>query len=407
MSIAATITEKSINVVIDGRMRTIPKGHINFTKVEKILRDINKLESEPTNWRDAFRSRARAMAKAESKLRKLLDVPLYIEKATAGRVKVTDKGVLFNDVPLHNAVARHIMKLLAAGQNVVPMATFLDRLMNNPIGGVREDLYAWIESSDLALTPDGCFLAFKKVKANYASGHRNPDGTELFNHVGSIVSMPREQVDADRDNTCSTGLHFCSWTYLNHFGVGGESKVVIVKIAPEDVVAIPTDYDRAKGRAWKYEVVGEVAEVECEHLFADKPLVSGVLDDPLGDVDFDDDDYFDDWNDDEDDLYDDEEFEDALQGYNPNEEDDHAWAEVPNDDSYDRYLAAVPEKCLCDVKSDVICRNCVTFEDWDEAQEEEVVDNLDAVESRPTEEKGRMVPVYHNGVIVRYEIVDE
>jgi hypothetical protein len=38
---------------------------------------------------------------------------------------------------------------------------------------------------------------------------------------------------------------------------GGE-RTVIVKINPRDVVSIPTDYDNSKGRACRYEVIGEV-----------------------------------------------------------------------------------------------------------------------------------------------------
>jgi hypothetical protein len=64
-------------------------------------------------------------------------------------------------------------------------------------------------------------------------------------------------VDDDANRTCSSGLHFCSQDYLSHFG-GSDSRVVIVKINPRDVVSIPTDYDFSKGRCSRYEVIGEV-----------------------------------------------------------------------------------------------------------------------------------------------------
>jgi hypothetical protein len=69
--------------------------------------------------------------------------------------------------------------------------------------------------------------------------------------------MPREQVDKDRNNTCSVGLHFCSKDYLSSYG-GASGHTMIVKINPADVVSIPSDYDNTKGRTWKYEVVGEI-----------------------------------------------------------------------------------------------------------------------------------------------------
>jgi hypothetical protein len=59
------------------------------------------------------------------------------------------------------------------------------------------------------------------------------------------------------NNTCSTGLHFCSKEYLDHFG-GHDSRTVILKINPRDVVSIPADYNATKGRTCRYEVIGEL-----------------------------------------------------------------------------------------------------------------------------------------------------
>jgi hypothetical protein len=44
-------------------------------------------------------------------------------------------------------------------------------------------------------------------------------------------------------------------SYLNHFG---GARTVIVKVNPRDVVSIPSDYNGAKGRTCRYEVIGEL-----------------------------------------------------------------------------------------------------------------------------------------------------
>ena len=45
---------------------------------------------------------------------------------------------------------------------------------------------------------------------------------------------------------------------------------MIVKITPADVVSIPTDYNDAKGRACRYEVIGELnAEEAPEDAFTE------------------------------------------------------------------------------------------------------------------------------------------
>jgi hypothetical protein len=105
-------------------------------------------------------------------------------------------------------------------------------------------------------------LAYKKVREDYKDIH---SGT-MDNSVGQIVEMERNQVDDDKDRTCSTGLHFCSKDYLPYFGTGPGSRVVILKINPADVVSIPSDYNDSKGRACKYEVIGEM-EVDADRAF--------------------------------------------------------------------------------------------------------------------------------------------
>jgi hypothetical protein len=110
-----------------------------------------------------------------------------------------------------------------------------------------------LEKNALPITPDGHFLAYKKVRNDFLDIH---SGT-MDNSVGQIVEMERHEVNDNKDETCSTGLHFCGMSYLNHFG-GSDSRTVIVKINPADVVSIPSDYNNAKGRACRYEVIGEL-----------------------------------------------------------------------------------------------------------------------------------------------------
>ncbi len=67
--------------------------------------------------------------------------------------------------------------------------------------------------------------------------------------------MPRNEVDENSEVTCSQGLHVASYSYMDHYP--GE-RIVICKVNPKDVVAVPADYNNAKMRVSGYEVVGEV-----------------------------------------------------------------------------------------------------------------------------------------------------
>jgi hypothetical protein len=131
------------------------------------------------------------------------------------------------------------------------MASFMENLMSNSSKRAVDELYGFLEKNNLPITPDGHFLAYKRVRDNYFDVH---SGT-MDNSVGKIVEMERNEVDDNKDRTCSAGLHFCSHSYLGHFG---GDRVVIVKINPRDVVSIPSDYNDSKGRACRYEVIGEV-----------------------------------------------------------------------------------------------------------------------------------------------------
>ena len=125
--------------------------------------------------------------------------------------------------------------------------------MENPSLRAVEELYGFLEVCMLPITEDGHFLAYKKVRSDFKDIY---SGT-MDNSVGQVLDMPRNSVDEDKDRTCSSGLHFCAKSYLSHFGSWNSSgnRVVVVKINPRDVVAIPSDYNNAKGRTCRYEVV--------------------------------------------------------------------------------------------------------------------------------------------------------
>jgi hypothetical protein len=254
-------------------MRTVAKDHLNYKAVISELQTLAKVDTH--GYGEIFRTRV-----AET-LRDLIDIPTFVAKVTEGRVRIGDNGVMFDDDVVEGVIAQRLMDILQASMNPRPLARFLQRLKANPTPTAIDEMYLWLESGKLPITDDGCFIAWKLVEEDFASGHRNPDGSKLFNLPGTVVEMDRELVDTRRDVTCSTGLHFCSWDYLPNFGFSRDTtRVVALKIAPEDVVSIPSDYDNTKGRAWRYLVLREVPKDECKDIFASRPVVTsfGVYD---------------------------------------------------------------------------------------------------------------------------------
>lgn len=187
-------------------------------------------------------------------LETLLDVRKSVEVFSNGLVKITDDGELtYNGTPLHSALAKRIVSDFKRGFDVSALVNFLDRVSANPSQTARDELYLWLETSKLPFTPDGHFLAYKKVREDYKDIYSGQ-----FDHsIGTTLAMPRDKVDPNRNRTCSYGFHFCSLDYLNHYSSAVNDHVMIVKVDPANVVAIPSDYQNQKGRATGYTVVAE------------------------------------------------------------------------------------------------------------------------------------------------------
>lgn len=184
----------------------------------------------------------------------LLDVRKAVAVYTKGKVQITDDGELtYNGKKMHSVLAKRMVENFKKGFNIDALANFMDRVEANPLQSARDELFLWLETSKLGFTPDGHFLAYKKVREDYKDIYSGK-----FDHsIGTMLAMPREKVDPDRRNTCSYGFHFCSLDYLNHYSSAPKDRVMIVKIDPANVVAIPEDYSNQKGRATGYTVVAE------------------------------------------------------------------------------------------------------------------------------------------------------
>lgn len=169
-------------------------------------------------------------------------------------IVVESDQILYYGKPLHNVVTERILHMLEDGYDVSPMVRFLERLMKNPSYAAVEELFLFLESSGLPITEDGCFLAYKRIRLDWTDQYTG----KIDHSIGAKPEMERNQVDDNRHNTCSDGLHFCAFGYLPHYGADYGGRVIVVKIDPADVVAIPSDYNNQKGRACRYEVVREL-----------------------------------------------------------------------------------------------------------------------------------------------------
>lgn len=228
MSYPYLIQGSNIVVVIGNKSHTISKTHIAYQKV------LDAIKAQ--DW---------------DSIPDIIEPKKVVLNYGAGNVSIQGETLYWKNKELHTGLSVRMIQMLQDGFPIEPMVNFMENLYQNPSKRAVTELYGFLEKCNLPITPDGHFLAYKKVRSDYKDVH---SGT-MDNSVGSIVEMERHDVDDNKDNTCSSGLHFCSQSYLSCFG---GDRTVIVKINPRDVVSIPSDYNDAKGRACRYEVIGDL-----------------------------------------------------------------------------------------------------------------------------------------------------
>ena len=232
------IQGKNVVVVIGNKSHTISSTHITYNKVLDAIK--------AGDW---------------DTVKDVIEPKKVVLNYGQGNVSIQGETLFWKGAEMHTSLSKRMIQMLQDGFPIEPLVLFMENLMNNPSFRAVNELYGFLEKNSLPITPDGHFLAYKKVRNDYMDIH---SGT-FNNSVGYICEMERNKVDDNQNNTCSSGLHFCSKEYLSHFG-GSDSRTMILKINPADVVSIPTDYNNSKGRTCRYEVIGELG-VEVDEAF--------------------------------------------------------------------------------------------------------------------------------------------
>lgn len=232
MSYASIKTDDAVNVVNQdtGESYTVYASQPGWEAALQALRDEDY---------DAFEVIARPAA-------------IFEQQYCDGRIALDDGIVSLDGNEMHGVLADKMIDMLRDGFNVEPLAKFMVNLNDNPSNRAVNELYGFLEVSQLAITPEGNFVAYKMIKDDYTDSYSG----KMDNSIGAVVEMERNQVNEDKDQTCSHGLHFCGRGYLGQYP---GSRTVIVEINPADVVSIPSDYGNHKGRCCKYTVIGELS----------------------------------------------------------------------------------------------------------------------------------------------------
>lgn len=134
------------------------------------------------------------------------------------------------------------------------------------------DLLRFMERGDLPVADDGCIVAFKKLYKESDAEHGeyfvDPHTRKVRQKIGSYVYMDADQVDPNRRNECSNGLHVGRRGYMGSFS---GNAICIVKIRPEDVIAVP-EYDANKMRVCGYHVIQQLTNAQYQAVNGNRPV---------------------------------------------------------------------------------------------------------------------------------------
>lgn len=240
---------------------------------------------------------------------------------TQGKCTVENDKVFFEGQEVHHVMVKRIMDFMKLGLPVENLLHCLERTLSNVSAWAVESLWPFLENKGFPITEDGCFIGYKAVHADtYMDLWKGAVDYTPGKSLERVKRLKRNEVDDDRNKECSFGYHVGTLDYALSYGriSGKPFVVVLVKVAPEDVVSVPSE-----GRARKIRCVWlDILEEYHSQEVIDAQLVDENLDSYEEDEDSD-------WEDEQDYLED--YFEDEVE----EDEDDECYCEECTGDDND------------------------------------------------------------------------
>lgn len=230
-----------------------------------------------------------------------------VASATANKLMVLservtyDYGIIrFDGEEQEGPLAEHLIRVIKSdSDDYGPVVRFWENVAANPSEHSRKALFDWLARHEFSIDEDGYIVGYKSVvtktdkdgNPGYTSTRKGDlfvDGVAYTANddipvyrAGSVLTMPRKDVNENHNIACSTGIHVGDFSYAQNFS--GDSTVE-VRVNPRDVVSIPND-DTRKMRACRVEIVGKVdAPVEgpVKLNLSEKPVEASVGYRPFG-----------------------------------------------------------------------------------------------------------------------------
>ncbi|MDB4314495.1 hypothetical protein N9955_00550 [bacterium] len=208
--------------------------------------------------------------------------------------EVADGVLKLDGVEIIGSLQIKLTRMLEEELPITNFVAFIRKLRKNPSRSAVKELYDFLAYAELPITQDGNLIAYKGVNEDYWSctagktvlskGKVNASG-RVFNGIGEVIECERVEVDDDRRNYCSNGLHVGSHDYATSFG----NRTVVVEVDPAHVVSVPLDCGCQKMRVCGYRVVcdygneikGAVVDGEAQEVKSDRASLAEKIDERI------------------------------------------------------------------------------------------------------------------------------
>jgi hypothetical protein len=220
-----TMTQDAITVVFDGKVYTVQAGTPQYHGLRDCI----------------FREDWAAISKHVS-------MTGALQQWLGDKFVVQGEQISYEGSLLPTAISQRIWTMAGAGESPGPLFAFYERLAKNPSYRSVQQLWDFLAHAGIPLEPDGTFLAYKGVRADFLDAH----SATFSNEPGAVLRMPRNQISDDAEQACHIGFHVGALIYAKGFS----ERVVICRVDPEHVVCVPRDSSMQKMRVCEYTVVG-------------------------------------------------------------------------------------------------------------------------------------------------------
>jgi hypothetical protein len=235
------LQDNGITVFINKRPEHVSSTNVKYDNIKQALKD--------KDW---------------ERVVSLVSYGTAIKTYSHGKMKLHKGVVTYDNKALPGALSQRIINMVDEEMDLDPLINFVDLLKTNTSFNSVQQTYAFLEKNMLPITDDGFILAYKIVsfartkskKHNIKRGDLVDQYTgTLRNNMGDVVSMDRNEVDDNPNNLCSFGLHGGAESYYQQLRHGTNRVMIVIKVNPADIVAVPKYTSGSKFRCCKYEVI--------------------------------------------------------------------------------------------------------------------------------------------------------